>query len=83
MGDLIVTELLIILLIFVLSRIVADPWIEACKHTYFTFTKHSPSSALHLTGYAIVVTILVLIVFIILDLHSLVPGGTKNFLYTS
>lgn len=76
-----VLELLLLFLLFVLSRVVADPWINACEKIYFSFTKHSPSSALHSTIYAMVITVIVVVIFIFIDFLALLPGGTKNFLY--
>lgn len=74
-------ELLVILLVFVLSRVVAEPWILATRNIYFSSTGQSPKSAIHTTIYAFVVTIVVIAIFISIDLFGLIPGGTKNFLY--
>lgn len=71
-------ELLAILVVFVLSRVIAEPWILAIRNAYFNGLEKDESSTLDSVVYAIAVTFSVIVILVVLDVFSAVPGGTKK-----
>ncbi|SPN79895.1 Transmembrane domain-containing protein [Cedratvirus Zaza IHUMI] len=71
-------ELLAILVVFVLSRVVAEPWILAIRNAYFNGLEKDMDCTWDTVIYAGVITLSVVFVLLVLDFFTLVPGGTKK-----
>ncbi len=74
-------ELVIILLLFILTRIVAQPWIRAMRVSFYEWTGFSERSPWVAIMYALGVTIFVIIFFIIIEFLGIYDGKCKDFLH--
>lgn len=76
-------DLLLILLVFVLSRVVAAPWVIALESSYFSISGRERTETSALLLYAITITVLVIVIFFIIDKFDYYPlqGGVCDFLH--
>lgn len=74
-------DLLVIVILFVLCRVLTEPWVLVAKNACFQTMGMSKTSTKDTLIYAAVMTSFILFIFVVIDYYALCPGGTRNFIY--